>query len=51
MRRAERAPRVPFAVLAGCLGAGVLPAFAADATVSDRDELSPTRVAVKPGET
>ena len=46
MRRA-----VPFAILAGCLGVGVLPALAADGfvTIVDRS-FGPSRVAVLPGE-
>ena len=47
MRRA-----VPFAILAGCLGVGVLPALAADQAVSINDySFTPSRVAVLPGET
>ena len=47
MRRA-----VPFAMLAGCLGVGVLPAFAADQTVRLHDSsYAPSRVAVMPGQT
>lgn len=46
MRRA-----VPFAILAGCLGVGVLPALAADGSVAIRDNaFSPARVAVMPGD-
>lgn len=46
MRRA-----VPFAILAGCLGVGVLPALAADGSVAIRDySFSPSQVAVMPGE-
>jgi Copper binding proteins, plastocyanin/azurin family len=43
---------LPFAVVAGCLAVGVLPAFAADGFVSIRDfSFSPRNVAVLPGET
>ena len=46
MRRA-----VPFAILAGCLGVGVLPALAADGSVAIHDSFfSPSQVAVLPGE-
>jgi hypothetical protein len=42
---------IPFAILAGCLGVGVLPAFAADTTVSaGASSWDPNRFAVKPGE-
>jgi plastocyanin len=42
---------IPFAILAACLGVGVLPALAADRTVGIRDyAFSPSRVAVMPGE-
>jgi plastocyanin len=42
---------VPFAILAGCLGVGVLPALAADQAVSIHDDsFTPSRVAVLPGE-
>lgn len=47
MRRA-----IPFAILAGCLGVGVLPALAADQAVSIHDyAFTPSRVAVMPGQT
>lgn len=47
MRRA-----VPFAILAGCLGVGVLPALAADQDVAISDyAFTPKQVAVVPGET
>jgi plastocyanin len=43
---------VPFAILGGCLGVGVLPALAADGAVSIRDDAYlPASVAVMPGET
>jgi plastocyanin len=43
---------LPFAILAGCLGVGVLPALAADQAVSIRDySFTPSRVAVMPGQT
>jgi plastocyanin len=43
---------VPFAILTGCLGVGVLPALAADQAVSIHDySFTPSRVAVLPGET
>ncbi|MEA2135407.1 MAG: Cupredoxin-like domain [Solirubrobacteraceae bacterium] len=46
MRRA-----IPFAILAGCLGVGVLPALAADTTVgAGASSWDPDRFAVKPGE-
>ena len=46
MRRA-----LPFAILAGCLAVGVLPAFAADTTVSaGPNSWNPRDFAVKPGE-
>jgi plastocyanin len=42
---------LPFAVLAGCLAIGVLPALAANQDVAIRDfSFTPSRVAVKPGE-
>jgi len=42
---------VPFAILAGCLGVGVLPALAADGSVAIYDStFSPSQVAVLPGE-
>ena len=42
---------LPFAILAGCLAIGVLPAFAADRTVAIRDSFySPREVGVMPGE-
>jgi hypothetical protein len=42
---------IPFAILAGCLGVGVLPALAADTTVSaGASSWDPSRFAVKPGE-
>jgi plastocyanin len=46
MRRA-----LPFAILGGCLGVGVLPALAANQSVTIRDSsFTPSRVAVIPGE-
>jgi plastocyanin len=43
---------LPFAVLAGCLAIGVLPALAANQAVSIRDFFfTPSRVAVMPGQT
>jgi plastocyanin len=43
---------LPFAVLAGCLAIGVLPALAADRTVAIRDSFfSPREVGVMPGDT
>lgn len=45
MRRA-----LPFAILAGCLGVGVLPALASDGAVTIHDfSFTPSRVAVTPG--
>jgi plastocyanin len=42
---------IPFAILVGCFGVGVLPALAADRSVGIRDyAFSPGRVAVLPGE-
>ena len=42
---------VPFAIVAGCLGVGVLPALAADGSVAIHDgSFSPSQVAVMPGE-
>jgi hypothetical protein len=42
---------VPFAILGGCLGVGVLPALAADQSVAIHDfEFAPDPVAVIPGE-
>jgi hypothetical protein len=42
---------VPFAILAGCLGVGVLPAFAADTVVgAGANSWDPDEFAVKPGE-
>jgi len=42
---------LPFVILAGCLVAGVLPALAADGSVTIRDfSFTPSRIAVKPGE-
>jgi hypothetical protein len=42
---------VPFAILGGCLGVGVLPALAADGSVAIQDfRFAPTAVAVLPGE-
>ena len=43
---------LPFAILGACLAVGVLPALAADQSVSIRDfSFTPSRVAVMPGET
>jgi plastocyanin len=43
---------VPFAILAGCLGVGVMPALAADRAVSINDDFyEPASVAVMPGQT
>ena len=51
MRRPGVRRAIPFAILAGCLGVGVLPALAADRGVGIRDyAFSPSRVAVLPGE-
>jgi hypothetical protein len=42
---------IPFAILAGCLGVGVLPALAADGTVAIHDfSFDPSRIAVMPGD-
>ena len=42
---------VPFAILAGCLGVGVIPALAADQSVAIHDSVfAPAEVAVLPGE-
>jgi len=42
---------LPFAILGGCLGVGVLPALAADQSVGIHDSaFDPVAVAVKPGE-
>jgi plastocyanin len=42
---------IPFAILAGCLGVGVLPAFAADTVVSaGASSWDPDEFAVRPGE-
>jgi hypothetical protein len=42
---------IPFAILAGCLGVGVLPAFAADTVVTaGLSSWDPSEFAVKPGE-
>jgi hypothetical protein len=42
---------IPIAILAGCLGVGVLPALAADGSVTIRDySYTPSRIAVLPGE-
>jgi plastocyanin len=43
---------VPFAILAGCLGVGVMPALAADQAVTINDDFyQPASVAVMPGQT
>jgi len=48
-RRVRRV--LPFVILAGCLVVGVLPALAADGSVTIRDfSFTPSRIAVKPGE-